>query len=238
MKIAKKVLAVAMAVAMIACFAAMAFAANDKVSLKASEVEDNMFILSIVTKDGDLKTADWDIYYDATALKVVEDDGDALIYFGDDLAKATKLNKIMGQFNAKEAGVILCAATTTEGLAADVGSKFNAETGVEFLCIEFEVIKADAANVKVVLTEKDNKEAVIAETVLFPKAEETTTAAPETTTAAPETTTAEAPSTPVETTTAAANDGAGNLGDTGALAIAAGVVALAGAAFVVTKKRK
>ena len=55
---------------------------------------------------------------------------------------------------------------------------------------------------------------------------------------APETTTAEAPSTPVETTTAAANDGAGNLGDTGALAIAAGVVALAGAAFVVSKKRK
>ena len=67
---------------------------------------------------------------------------------------------------------------------------------------------------------------------------EETTAAPTTepTTAAP---TTEAPSTPAEVTTAAGNTDKGpSTGDTGVLAIAAGVVALAGAAFVVTKKRK
>ena len=48
MKIAKKVLAVAMAVAMIACFAAMAFAApaDAKAALTVSEVEDGWWIIN------------------------------------------------------------------------------------------------------------------------------------------------------------------------------------------------
>ncbi len=238
MKIAKKVLAVAMAVAMIACFAAMAFAADAKIVLKAGEVTDGKVkVQAIATDCADLKTADWILTYDAEALKLTvpanpaitnpaNGTGDLALIGTDAIALAAMGGNLMTAYNAEVDGEIQIGFAFKETLGS------AAETIL--FTVEFEVVDG-AENVEIKLDNKDGS--AVDALVLLEKAEEPSTEEP--TTEEP-TTKEEAPSTPVEepTTKPGATDKGPATGDTGVLALAAGVVALAGAAFVVSKKRK
>ena len=228
MKIAKKVLAVAMAVAMIACFAAMAFAADAKLELTAGEIANGTVKVQLVATDyADFKSADWVLTYDADALTLVTPAnpaltnpanglGDLTLIGTDAVALAAMGGNLITAYNTEKAGEIQIGFAFKETLA-------SAAATVLFT-VEFTV--ADGAkNVDIKLANKDGS---AVDALVLLEVEETT--------AAP---TTEAPSTPAEVTTAAGNTDKGpSTGDTGVLAIAAGVVALAGAAFVVTKKRK
>lgn len=241
MKIAKKVLALAMAVAMVACFAAMAFAAENKVVLKATEVVDGKFNVEVTAVDfADLKAGNWDISYDPAVVSCVKADnngkGDFANIANDPVLMAAASGQLQVAYNViregddnkgPETGLIKVGFAFQENLG-------RAEDTVLFT-LNFKVVDEEAANVELKLAGDAEGTLVVAL-----KAEEETTAAPvETTTeeVPVETTTEEAPSTPEETTNKGVVAGP-NTGDTGLLAIAAGVVAVAGAAFVVSKKRK
>ncbi len=219
MKIAKKVLAVVMAVAMVACLSAMAFATESSVSLKVGAVEDGKFKVEIVTSDADLQSANFVVKYDAAALKC------AAAKIGTGLTTAILDGNLIQSSNNNVDGEVQIGLAFTNTLGQDAG----VEGEVVLYYMDFEV--EDAAATKVTITlEADEKAADTAEVVLK---EEETTAKVEETTAKVEPTTQ---CTPAESTT---NKVVGpEAGDTGVLAIAAGVVALAGAAFVVSKKRK
>lgn len=231
MKIAKKVLAVVMTVAMIACFSAMAFAAEAEVVLKAGDIVDGKVkVEAVVTNGADLKAADWVLTYDAEALKLTtpaspaltnpaNGTGDLAQIGTDAIALAAMGGNLMTAYNTEDVGVVKIAFAFKEALGTD------AETIL--FTTEFDVVDADAKNIEVALTGSNEAKVVINKEAV----EETTTEAPETTTEAPST---DAP------TTAAGDTGANKPTDTSVagFAIAAGVVALAGAAFVVSKKRK
>ena len=238
MKIAKKVLAVAMAVAMIACFAAMAFAGEDKVTLKATEIVDGKFDVAVVAKGyADLAAADWVVTYDAAAVKCVKADNNGTGNFAniatDPVLMAAASGQLLTAYNNEVPGEIKVAFAFQD--------KLNNAGEVVLFTLNFEVVDASAKNVVIALSGKDEAKVVInEEEVAEPTTAEPTTAEPTTaepTTAEP--TTEEAPSTPDEVTTEKGEtDNGPTTGDTGVLAIAAGVAALAGAAYVVTKKRK
>ena len=223
MKIAKKVLAVVMSVAVIACFAAMSFAAEDKVTLKASEIVDGkLTVEAVATNYADLKAADWVVTYDAAALKctaAAAGTGDFTKIATDPVLMAQASSLLITAFNTDEAGVVKAGYAFTNELGTN-------DAAVIFT-LTFEVLDADAKNVEIALTGADEAKVVINEEA--PSTEAPSTEAPE----APST---EAPTAP--STEAGKDDGGANTGDTGALAIAAGVVALAGAAFVVSKKKR
>ncbi len=233
MKIAKKVLAVVMAVAMIACLSAMAFAADGKVVLKTTEIKDGKFNVQLVANDyADLKAANWVLTYDSAAVKCVKADnngtGDFANIATDPVLMAAASGQLATAYNNDKAGEVQIGFAFQEQLN---------NAGEVVLCtLNFEVVDAAAKNVEIKLT-GDNTASV----VILEEKEEETTVPEETTTEAEETTTKVADETttcctPAETTT---NKVVGpETGDTGVLAIAAGVVALAGAAFVVSKKRK
>ena len=221
MKIAKKVLAVVMAVAMVACLSAMAFATESSVSLKVGAVEDGKFRVEIVTSDVDLQSANFVVKYEAAALKC------AAAKVGAGLTTAVMDGNLIQQANNTVDGEVQIGLAFTNNLGQDAG----VEGEVVLYYMDFEVEDAEASKVTITL-EADEKAADSAEVVLKEVEETTTVEVEETTTAkVDETTTAK-----TETTT---NKVVGpETGDTGVLAIAAGVVALAGAAFVVSKKRK
>ncbi len=233
MKIAKKVLAVVMAVAMIACLSAMAFAADGKVTLKASEVADGKFKVEVLAKDyADLQSANWVVKYDAAVLKC------SAAKYGAGLTTAILDGELMQQFNNTVDGEVQIGYAFTNNLGtADETVLFYMDFEVEDTAAKKVTIALsgdDTATIDVVL--KAEEETTEAPTTAEPTTAEPTTAEP--TTKAP---TTEAPTTAEPTTKAPTTtnktDGKPT-GDTGVLAIAAGVVALAGAAFVVSKKRK
>lgn len=221
MKIAKKVLAVVMAVAMIACLSAMAFATESKVILEVEAVAGNTFNVVAYANDYvDLEAANWEITYDASAINCVSSE--------------VNVSGAMGAINTDVAGKVSAGIIFMNA--------FGQNGKVALFTLNFEVVDATAKDVEIVLTGDDGASA----TVVVLKEEETT-AAPEETTAAPEETTAapeETTAAPEATTAVPEGESTTNktegvpAGDTGVLAIAAGVVALAGAAFVVSKKRK
>ena len=224
MKIAKKVLAVAIALAIVACCAVMAFAAEDKVSLTVSEVVDGKFTVVANAKGyKDLKSADWVVTYDKAAIKctaAAAGTGDFTKIATDPVLMAQASSLLITAFNTDVEGEVKAGFAFTNELGADEAVLFT---------LSFEVVDADAKNVEIKLTGSDEAVVVFNEEAV----EETTTEAP--TTEAP---TTQAPTTAPAGTNPGNNDGGANTGDTGVLAIAAGVVALAGAAFVVSKKRK
>ena len=245
MKIAKKVLAVVMAVALVGCFAVMAFAApeNAKITLTASEPNAKGLVTIAVNAVDSIGLASFDFV-------VTADEGVTLVKAGetDDHAEAKKAdNGFSYEFNkadGKLAGYFKNNLWSTEefkkaagDLFEDISATFNANNfGLVVLTVK--VNDGVAANVKIDGTVKyaDESTATVSETVLVGKAAEVTTEAP--TTVAPETTTEAATKAPAETTTAKTGDNDTNTGDNGVLAIVAGVAVLAGAAFVVSKKRK
>ena len=235
MKIAKKVLAVVMAVAMVACLSAMAFATESSVSLKVGAVEDGKFRVEIVTSDADLQSANFVVKYEAAALKC------AAAKVGAGLTTAVMDGNLIQQANNTVDGEVQIGLAFTNNLGQDAG----VEGEVVLYYMDFEVEDAEASKVTITL-EADEKAADSAEVVLKEveetttvEVEETTTAkVDETTTAKTETTTAKTETTTAKTETTTNKVVGPETGDTGVLAIAAGVVALAGAAFVVSKKRK
>ncbi len=271
MKIAKKVLAVAMAVAMIACFAAVAFAAIAPETAQLELVLDTTGkkpAAMLYAKDcTGLASADLKLAFDPAVVKSVRAlaGADAKLitaenfnsntftsevnnadvanvqyafYFKEFLWNAEKFadpEENLGEVevNATNFHIAKFEITLQEGKTAEdivvsftASAKFtNGEKGADGKNI---VEAVDA--LKCVGIEKKAEETTQAPTTEAPTTEAPTTEAP---------TTEEAPSTPNEETTAKGETDKGPAtGDTGVLAIAAGVVALAGAAFVVSKKRK
>ncbi len=270
MKIAKKVLALAIAVVMVASLSAMAFAATptDATAFKltladASDAGYTYAVILSVENGVGFKAGGVYIKYDPAVLVYAEDNG-----AGADAAAMGKLIKTSNAFyyetNAETEGVIDVGfyfkenLWTTEQFLAE--KKNNAKeddvkaidvNSFELVAFYFDLADgAKEADIAVALEAKDasfvgddgsdiayNEIKCIG---IEKKVEEETTAKKEEeTTAKKEEATTKAPVTPEEKTTAKGNTGANKpTGDTGLLAIAAGVVAVAGAAFVVTKKRK
>lgn len=252
MKIAKKVLAVAMAVAMIACCALMASAALKPDAAKFELVLDGTDVKLYAKDCIGLASADVHLAFDAAVVTKVR------VTSGVDSKNVTGDNFENNSFTAENNTSDLADVAysfyfkeylwSSEKFAAEDLSEEANINAENFHVATFKLTLAEGktaedvvVGIKVNASFTDDSKVVekvenLAATGIEKKAEETT-AAPEETTAAPETTTEEAPSTPDETTNPGVVEGP-NTGDTGVLAIAAGVVALAGAAFVVSKKRK
>ncbi len=253
MKIAKKVLAVAMAVAMIACCALMASAALKPDAAKF-ELVLNGTDVKLYAKDCiGLASADVHLAFDSAVVKAVRvtSGADSKNVNADNFEN----NSFTSEYNNSDLADVAYSfyfkeyLWNSEKFAAEDFSgeaNINAENfhiaTFRLTLVEGKTAEDVVVGIKVNASFTDDTKEVekvtdLAATGIEKKAEETT-AAPEETTAAPEeTTAAEAPSTPDETTNPGVVEGP-NTGDTGVLAIAAGVVALAGAAFVVSKKRK
>ena len=255
MKIAKKVLALVMALAMVACFACVSFAAQNPTITASATEEDGMIKVVLTAKDA-VGMASFDVVleYDAAVLTYsFADNGADSVQMND-----TKKNSFTYEIGDTEAaagkvnvgGYFKTNLKTAEEAAADAKPgktvAIDDET-FDLVVVYFELADADAykASVKVSggFGMGENKDDAVAKTfTAFTKTvqlrEEPTTKAPETTTKAPvveKETTTKAPSTSTE---ANPNTGDKPQGDNMALAAAFGVVALAGAAFVFTKKRK
>ncbi len=263
MKIAKKVLALVMAVAMVACFAAIASAATPtantayQVTLKDGSEAGYGYALVLSIENGvGLKAGGVLINYDPAVLVYADDNAE-----GSDAAAMSKLIKSANSFtyeaNGDTEGVIDVGFyfkenlwTTEEFLANKKGNASEDDVKAievnSFELVEFYFDLADGASADDIVVSLEYKSAnfvgddgndvafdAIKLIGIEKKAEEPSTEDPST--EAPST---EAPSTQAPTTAPVVDDGDNKTGDTGVLAIAAGVVALAGAAFVVTKKRK
>lgn len=225
MKIAKKVLAVAMAVAMIACFAAVAFAAPTATSaykltlIDASDAGYTYGVVFSLEDSIDFAAGGATIKYDPAVLVYAEDAAE-----GEDAAAMKKLIKSSNTFtyeiNGNEEGTLVFgfyfkeSLWTTEKFLAEKknNSKEEDVKAIDvnsFDAVVFYFDLADGAkeeDIEVSLV-VDNANFLGADGEKVPyadmkatgieKAAEETTAAPETTTAAPETTTA-APETTTE----------------------------------------
>ncbi len=267
MKIAKKVLALVMAIAVIGCSAAMAFAAEatPEVVLDTTwEIDE----YDCITLRINFKNAAGDV--DGLKAWSLTVDYDKSIFNFDSFVEGadaeqvgnSKNNSFATEVNGNDDGTIVIGGYFKECLWTAEKFAGDAKRGAtcvvnadDFNAYEIYLIVEDAAALKAGTaievkgtfdtTEVAGNVTNVVEEPSTAAPEETTaapeetTAAPEETTAAPEeTTTEEAPSTPEETTAKGETDKGPATGDTGVLAIAAGVVALAGAAFVVSKKRK
>ena len=236
MKIAKKVLAVVMAVAMIAALSAMAFAADGaKIVLKAGEVADGYMPITIALKNGlGAKSIKVDLEYDKAvfAFEYDEDAEDASALLN------TKTNaKNISAVNGEEAGKIQYGYAFAKELvsAADFAKDAKPGKTVEvnsdefsFTTLYFKVLddKASASDIKI---SADIDGVKTTDTASIKLKDE-----------APVETQPVEVATTVEADTKASNPPTGDktTGDNMALAAAAGVVVLAGAAFIISKKRK
>ena len=265
MKIAKKVLALAMAVAMIASLSAMAFAASlvkddAKFELVLEPTEDGADVKLYAKNCENLASANLVFTFDKDVVTKIRflSGADAKKVDGDNFENNSFTDeKNTDNLEAVEYGFYFKATLwSSEKFAAEDLSEEANINGENFHITTIRLtLKEGKTADDVVVTAKasasfsngEEGDAKVEETIdpfainAIEKKVEETTAAPETTTAAPETTTAApetttAPVTP-ETTNPGVVEGP-DTGDTGLLAIAAGVVAVAGAAFVVSKKRK
>ena len=284
MKIAKKVLALVMAVAMIASLSAMAFAADGTTLKLVAEKTAKGYTVTLVAENAEgLKTVDGTLTYDATVLqapKKVSDGAfiDAYKEIGESCSSQYNLN------TAGEViiGIAIANEIYSDAKYADMVEEFEVEDAasittdsLELCSLKFTVLDADAKDVKITYTDKNT--GAVASVVL-----NETVVEPETTTAPVAPTDPNAPTEPVAPTEpssekaddddkkatdvvtpddnkggkgdkADGDDVTGNAvptdvnkntngnkttGDNMALAAAASVVVLAGAAFVFTKKRK
>ncbi len=264
MKIAKKVLAVVMAIAMIGCLTAMAFAAGKTVySIEASKPdEDGVVTVKLYANNMvGLKSGAIEFKYDKNVLEFDYDDD------GEDAAMAnlTKKNSFTKELNpdltiddsaafkfgfyfkealwtadefaanAKKAGTVTVNSDKFElgVLYFNVKDENATETKFEIVAADTtaEGVTAEAAKDVVVVLKEAKEEPTSGkkeEPTSGKKEEPTSKKADESTTKIV-----------VEPTSKKANGGdQPNTGDNMALAAAAGVVALAGAAFIISKKRK
>lgn len=237
MKIAKKVLAVVMAVAMIAALSAMAFAADGaKVVLKVGEIDADGYIpVTIALKNGiGAKAVKIDLEYDKAVFEYDSDSDE-----GTDAAalKLTKNNKDnVGATNGNEAGKIQYGYAFANSLLTSEEFAKDAQRGktvtvnsdeFTFTTLYFKVL-GDAASSEIKIS-ADIDGVKISDTASIKLKDEPVETQP-----------VEVATTAVEADTKASNPPTGDktTGDNMALAAAAGVVVLAGAAFIISKKRK
>ena len=235
MKIAKKLLAAVVAVMLVCSLTVIAFAENNgSVVLKASEIVDGKFTVQAIAKNySGLDKADWVITFDDTILdctKVGNGLDDVLQIGSDPITMAVIQNKLIVAANPDaEEGVLV-------GFAFE--STLGTDDEVVLFTMYFDVIDADAIKDTITLSGHDNAQV----TVQINDEPETQPSDPETQPSDPETDPETQPSAPiVPPCDDDDNDNEGNdtdAGDSAVLAAAAGVVLLAGAAFVVSKKRK
>ena len=261
MKIAKKLLAAVVAVMLVCSLTVIAFAENNgSVVLKASEIVDGKFTVQAIAKNySGLDKADWVITFDDTILdctKVGNGLDDVLQIGSDPITMAVIQNKLIVAANPDaEEGVLV-------GFAFE--STLGTDDEVVLFTMYFDVIDADAIKDTITLSGHDNAQVTVQindEPETQPSDPETQPSDPETQPSDPETqpsdpetqpsdpeTQPSDPETDPETQPSAPivppcddDDNEGDDADTGdsaVLAAAAGVVLLAGAAFVVSKKRK
>ncbi|MCH5197489.1 MAG: LPXTG cell wall anchor domain-containing protein [Oscillospiraceae bacterium] len=243
MKIAKKVLAVVMALAMIAGLSAMAFAASDaQLVLKASEVnEDGQVVVTAIVKNAiGLESLGFTVTYDANVLTYSYDEE------GADGAQVggTKSNSFTYENNADVAGTLQAAfyfkTSLTDKATFDNDAKKKGSVDInatEFQAINFVFDVVEGANANTDISVKIDNASGIAAADIKAKGATVVLAEEKETDKTPVDPT---PVTPSEESSTAANPGTGNepTGDNMALAAAAGVALLAGAAFIVSKKRK
>ena len=231
MKLAKKMLACALALAMVAALALTTFAAATTFSVAAVKSDDGKQVVVTLsaTEYAGFKSGSLTVSYDHTALEFVKGAGTAT-------SAVDGLTVVAG----------IPAGKTAEDDVISVGLMY-AETATnaneDVLTLTFNVVDAKNSTISVAVGEWDgtDKPADVSVNVVMveetTKAPETTTAAPETTTAAPETTTVvEDASEVAPETTTKTPDSIAPLGDAGVAAVA-GVMALAAVAFVVTRKK-
>lgn len=217
MKLAKKMLASVLALAMVAALALTAFAANSTLVATASKAVVGEEVTITVSAKGttDLMSAGLIFTFDEEALEFVSIAEPANAEY--DLSEGDKLegsNEITWQWLWKRASTV---------------------DSTDIAVLTFKVLKAGSSDINVAIDSWDGagEPAAIAITV---NAEDPTTAAPTTapTTAAPTT------AAPTEPTSAnAENTTKGNIPQTGEAGVAAiaGVMALAAVAFVATRKK-
>lgn len=259
MKLAKKVLAIVMALGLIACMSAMAFA-DGSFSIDAAKSGDGKLLYVTVYANGyvGLASGKVDITYTGAQFKYAKkgeqaklvDDADGNSFTGE--TNDTTPGKVTYGFYFKEN---LWAAGTFKEAGTDAPLDINV-AAFDLVTFTFDIDGVDAYEVNVTVNGKDIyggsgygsktiKDAKVETTTIKEVSEIPTNAAEEK---------KDDQGKPVEETTAAATeaaaktntgakaavktDGGKNTGDNGVIAVVAGVIALAGAAFVVTKKRK
>lgn len=211
MKLAKKMLAGVIALAMVAALALTAFAAAPVVTLTAPEYEnvgDTVTVTVAATGIAGLEAADLEFAYDADALEFVS------------IAKAEGAAYDMGLGGNPSKGSVTWSLVYTEAATADSA----------FAVLTFKVLKAGDSEVSVKYNSWEGTEAP-AEASVTVAQKEITTAAP--TTVAP---TTAAPTTAEPGSEVATKDQIPQTGEAGIAAIA-GVMALAAVAFVATRKK-
>ena len=260
MKMANKVLSVVLAVVMIAALSAMAFAAAPAYTYTVGEVKDGKVEVTVVFSDC-IGLASGDIFfdYDANVTTIAKKSGKDLKAIGDvDNALSNDFNKAFAENQAKlgyyfkenlwdsdtwaaadgadeevngeafQAFVLtFTLADATKGTTVKAHGTAKFKDGTE-VAMEKDIVLVEAA-VIVTTTEADVVTTTEADVVTTTEADVVTT------TTADDVTTTKADD--VTTTVKSGKDDK-PMGDNGVLAIVAGVCALAGAAFVVTKKRK
>lgn len=247
MKIAKKVLAVVMAIAMIGCLTAMAFAADGaKIVFNVNEPDakgivyvDVNFVNCEGLKSFDLVVSDFAF----TAVK----DGDDIAAAGQaDNALTYDKNPAEGKISGYFKNVLYTTAEWADAADANLADA-TVSDGANFKAFKIAFKTGDVAEAiakisgTVAFEGKDNLEIKDEQIVLkaaAPATEATeATQATEATEATEKGTDATVVTEEKPTDNANPNDDV-KTGDTMALAAAAGVVALAGAAFIISKKRK
>ncbi len=281
MKIAKKVLALVMAVAMIASLSAMAFAADMTLSMEATKNADGTYSVTISAKNAEgLKTVDGELTYDANVLKVSK----KVTYGAFISAYEQIMENCIKEVNLNTPGTVLVGVGVAKEIYSDevyaekvkeyeVEDPADIKTAdLELFTLKFTVTDEEATSTTITYVDKNLGE--ISQVITLKEVE------PETTTAPVAPTDPNAPTEPVAPTKpdkaddddkkttdavtpddskgdkgdkADGDDVTGNAvptdvnkntngnkttGDNMALAAAASVVVLAGAAFVFTKKRK
>ena len=216
MKLAKKMLAGVLALAIVATFALTAFAAAPAVSLTATKFDKVGDEITITVKGTDiagLEAADLVFEYDAKALEYVS------------VAQSTAASFAMAVGGNPEAGMATFSFAFMDAATADS----------EICTLTFKVLKEGNTKVALKFESWDGTDMPANVAVTVKDKTPATTKAPETTTEAESTTkapTTKAPTTKAPTTT----NKIPQTGETGVAAIA-GVMALAAVAFVATRKK-
>ena len=256
MKLAKKVFATVMAVAMIFALSAIAFAAAPTVNLVAGDVKDGQVKVSVYFDDAiGLKSWDINVKYDAAVLQFKSISKGADAKQCDGLAN----NSFTSENNTSEAGVVKYSGYfkenlwTAEQFAADAADpdeepvNINAEH-FHAATITFTVIKADApsTDLTVEVTNKGGADIVggsanivIAGGAVEPSSEEQPSSEePSSEEKTSDTASSETASVEEESKKPGKDVGPKTDASNWMIGAAAGVAVLAGAAFVVSKKRK
>jgi LPXTG-motif cell wall-anchored protein len=262
MKIAKKVLALVMALAMVFALSAMAFADETTFVLSSADNGSGVYSVTLSAKNAEgLKTVDGIIKYDADVLEIK-----GAVTTGEFATAYGEIGEsVMPLYNTTEAGKVdvgiavankILPDTEYKKLAEENDVTTNVTTANIALCtVKFTVKDSTAKSATVTYTDNDtgatiqtvikfnasssSDKGVTPPTAAESKAEAAAEAATKTASkAAANNDSAAATNSATPISSGTSSSGNKSTGDNMALAIAAGVVVLAGAAFIFTKKRK